>query len=74
MASYNRKTGIDVTGDVHWGTHICLLYQTKQDLIDTLVGYFKAGIDNNELCIWITSAAIVCLCWGISAIAVIAGL
>ena len=55
MASYNRKTGIDVTGDVHWGTHICLLYQTKQDLIDTLVGYFKAGIDNNELCTWVTS-------------------
>ena len=56
MVSYNKKTGIYVTDDVHWGTHICLLHQTKQDLIDILVGYFKAGIDNNKLSIWVTTS------------------
>ncbi|MHC4388008.1 MAG: PAS domain S-box protein, partial [Planctomycetota bacterium] len=50
-----RKTGIDIIGDVPWGTHFCQFYQTKQDLIDILVPYFKAGLANNEFCMWITS-------------------
>ena len=37
-----RKTGISVVGDVPWGTHFCYFYETKQDLLDTLVPYFKA--------------------------------
>ena len=50
-----RKTGIDILGDVPWGTHFCLFYKTKEDLLDLLVPYFKAGLENNEFCIWITS-------------------
>ena len=50
-----RKTGIDVLGDVLWGTHLCHFYQTKEDLIDILVPYFKAGLENNEFCVWVTS-------------------
>jgi len=50
-----RYSGIDITGDIPWGTHFCQLYQTKEDLIDILVPYFKAGLENNEFCIWITS-------------------
>jgi excisionase family DNA binding protein len=49
------RAGGSVIGDIYWGSHICQLYQTKQDLIDTLVPYFKAGLENNELCMWITS-------------------
>jgi len=51
----NRKTGIDAVGAVPWGTHLCCFYDTKQDLIDILVPYFKAGLENNESCIWVTS-------------------
>ncbi|AKB12752.1 PAS domain S-box-containing protein [Methanosarcina thermophila] len=50
-----RKSGIDVVGEVPWGTHFCQFYQTKQDLIDILVPYFKAGLENNEFCMWVTS-------------------
>ncbi|MCJ7748353.1 MAG: PAS domain S-box protein, partial [Desulfobacterales bacterium] len=50
-----RKTGIDIIGDAPWGTHLCQFYQTKKDLIDVLVPYFKAGLENNEFCMWITS-------------------
>ncbi len=50
-----RKSGIDIIGDVPWGTHFCQFYQTKKDLVDILVPYFKAGLENNELCVWITS-------------------
>jgi PAS domain S-box-containing protein len=50
-----RKSGIDIVGDVPWGTHFCQFYQTKEDLIEILVPYFKAGLENNEFCLWVTS-------------------
>ena len=50
-----RESGIDIIGDVPWGTHFCQFYQTKEDLADILVPYFKAGLENNEFCLWITS-------------------
>jgi PAS domain S-box-containing protein len=55
MAGKLRKMGIDLIGDVPWGTHLCQFYQTKEDLIDILLPYFQAGLENNELCIWVTS-------------------
>jgi len=53
------KTGIDVIGDVPWSTHFCQFYQTKQDLLDILVPYFKAGLENNEFCMWVTAEPLV---------------
>ena len=50
-----RQSGIDLLGSVVWGTHACLFYRTKEDLIGILVPYFKAGLENNEFCMWITS-------------------
>ena len=50
-----RKTGIDIIGDVPWGTHFCQFYQNKEDLIDILRPYFQAGLENNECCLWVTS-------------------
>ena len=50
-----RKTGIDIIGDVPWGIHLCQFYQTKEDLTDILIPYFKTGLDNNEFCLWVTS-------------------
>ncbi len=50
-----RETGLDVIGAVPWGTHFCQFYETKQDLLDVLVPYFKEGLENNELCVWVTS-------------------
>ncbi len=50
-----RRSGIDIIGNVSWGTHFCQFYQTKEDLADILVPYFKAGLENNEFCLWVTS-------------------
>jgi signal transduction histidine kinase len=50
-----RKTGIGVVGDKPWGSHFFLFYETKADLLDTLVPYFKAGLDNHEFCAWAVS-------------------
>ena len=37
------------------GTNFCQFYQTKENLADILVPYFKAGLENNEFCLWVTS-------------------
>src|SRR5437870_1982313 len=29
MTTEMRKSGIDVVGDIPWGTHFCLFYETK---------------------------------------------
>lgn len=50
-----RESGLDIIGDVKWGAHFCQFYHTKDDLLDVLVPYFKAGLENNEFCIWVTS-------------------
>ncbi len=55
MIPGTRKSGIDVIGDLPWGTHFGLFYKTKQDLIDFLVPYFEAGLKNNEFCMWVTA-------------------
>jgi PAS domain S-box-containing protein len=50
-----RKTGIGLVGDMPWGTHFCHFYETKQDLLDTLVPFFKTGLENKEFCLWVVS-------------------
>mgnify|MGYP000860137653 FL=1 len=50
-----RKSGIDIIGDLPWGAHFCQFYRTKEDLTEILVPYFKAGLENNEFCLWITA-------------------
>jgi len=53
-----RQTGIGVLGEMPWGTHICVFYETKKDLLDTVVSYFRAGLEDNEFCVWAISDAI----------------
>src|SRR3989304_2742628 len=50
-----RESGIRMIGKVPWGTHFCQFYQTKKDLLDILIPYFKSGLKNNEYCMWVTS-------------------
>src|SRR5271157_702315 len=53
-----RKSGIGIAGDVPWGTHICQFYDSKEDLEDILIPYFKLGLENNEFCLWVTSQSL----------------
>jgi len=55
MKEHLRVSGIEAIGDIAWGTHFCQLYQTREELVDTLVHYFRAGLENSELCLWIIS-------------------
>lgn len=53
-----RQSGIRVVGEMPWGTHICVFYETKDDLLDTAAAYFKAGLASNEFCVWAVSEPI----------------
>ena len=55
MSEELRRTGLDVVGEVPWGTHFCQFYKTPEDLLDILVPYFVEGLKSNEFCMWITS-------------------
>ena len=50
-----RMSGIDLIGDLPWGTHLCSFYQTKRDLLNIVMPYLKAGLESNEFCTWVVS-------------------
>jgi PAS domain S-box-containing protein len=50
-----RSSGVDVIGDIPWGMHFCLFYDTKADLLETLVCYFGAGLQSQEFCLWVVA-------------------
>lgn len=50
-----RHSGIEILGELPWGSHFCNFFESKEDLLQILVPYFKAGLKNNEFCLWITS-------------------
>ena len=50
-----RSTGVNVLGDMPWGSHVCVFYESDDDLLDTVVPFLKTGLDSNECCIWALS-------------------
>ena len=50
-----RKSGIDVLGNVPWGTHVCQFCGKGDDPLELLIPYFAAGLAAGEFCLWITS-------------------
>jgi DNA-binding CsgD family transcriptional regulator len=50
-----RDTGLGAVGEVPWGSHFCVFYETKKDLLDIVVPFFKAGLEANEFCLWIVA-------------------
>jgi len=55
MTTALRNTGIEPVGEMPWGTHFCHFYETKDDLLETLLPFFKAGLETKEFCAWVVS-------------------
>jgi signal transduction histidine kinase len=55
MTTASRKTGIEVLSEMPWGTHFCLFYETKDDLLGTVAPYCAAGLEAHEFCLWVVS-------------------
>ncbi len=50
-----RETGISVIGNVSWGTPLYQSYHGKENLLDILLPYCKAGLGDSQFCMWVTS-------------------
>jgi PAS domain S-box-containing protein len=55
-----RPSGLPFLGDLPWGSHICQFYRSASELLELLVPWFKAGLENNEYCVWVTARQISC--------------
>ncbi len=53
--SSHRPSGLTAVGALPWGSHFCQFYGGAEDLVDSLVPFFKAGLEANEKCLWVTS-------------------
>ena len=42
-----RQSGIEILGELSWGSHFCNFFESKEDLLQILVPYFNAGLINN---------------------------
>jgi signal transduction histidine kinase len=47
-----RDTGIEILGSLPWSAHLSLFYAARSDLVDTIVSFFRAGVESDELCAW----------------------
>ena len=48
-----RDSGIRDLGEVPWGTHFCHFFETKDDLLETVLPFFTAGLEAKEFCLWV---------------------
>jgi PAS domain S-box-containing protein len=55
MTAPLRETGIGFVGEVSWGTHLCHFFETRQDLLDALLPFFRAGLEAGEYCLWLVA-------------------
>jgi len=50
-----RRSGVSGIDYLRWGSHICQFFEGRQQLLDLLVPYFRAGLETNECCVWVTA-------------------
>ncbi len=53
MRELPKDTGLAALVKLPLGTHICHFYRNEQELLDAVIPYLRAGLLNNERCIWI---------------------
>jgi two-component sensor histidine kinase len=50
-------SGLQTAPYLQWGSHLAHFFGAGDELRDVLVPYFKAGLENNERCLWVTGRA-----------------
>ncbi len=50
-------SGLKAIPHVQWGSHLAHFFGSGDELRDVLVPYFKAGLESNERCLWVTGEA-----------------
>ena len=52
---HDQPSGTEYFGGLRSGTHLCEFHNTDEELAETLVPYFSAGLQQDEFCLWVTS-------------------
>ena len=47
--------GVPGIRPVIYGSHLCHFYPDRDELVQSLVPFFQAGLLNNERCLWVTA-------------------
>ena len=50
-----RDSGVEPLDLIRWGSHIAQLYRNKTDMLEILTQYLGKGLEENELCVWVTA-------------------
>ena len=54
-----RPSGVEGLGDMSWGTHFCLFYESKEDLLDFFIPFLKTGLQHKEFCLCVASEPLI---------------
>src|SRR5262245_23231856 len=54
-SSQSIRHGVGLDDLLQAGEHACHFYHSADDLGEVLVPYFKAGLERNERCLWVTA-------------------
>lgn len=46
-------SGLKASPYLEWGSHVAHFFRSADELREVLVPYFKAGLQNNERCLWV---------------------
>ena len=49
----SSPSGLPMVPQLEWGSHLAHLFGSGEELRDVLVPFFKAGLENNERCLWV---------------------
>jgi hypothetical protein len=49
------NSGVEALGRIPWGSHFCNFYNAASDLAECVVPFFRQGLADHEMGIWITS-------------------
>jgi two-component sensor histidine kinase/PAS domain-containing protein len=53
----HAPSGLQAIPFLQWGSHLTQFFGAGDELRDVLVPYFKAGLENNESCLWVAGSA-----------------
>ena len=53
-----RRIGIPGIDRAAWGDHICVFFYSKAELLRLTIPYIKAGLEDDEFCMWITGGPV----------------
>lgn len=54
-ANNRRRSGLPVLASVPWGAHVCHFYETREDVLDTVLPFIATGLEDDEFCLWVTA-------------------